>query len=95
MYDNFLIYTASILCRVKSYIRNGWANNVTNPDLVPQTLPSSSDSAQGPPCEDVVWKDNISKVFCRKDVPLFTERQLISYFAERRPMAYLLVILNQ
>ena len=70
-------------CRVKSYIRNGWANNITNPDLVPQTLPSSSDSAQMPPSEDIIWKD-IRKVFSdKKDVPMFTNGQLINYFVCR------------
>ena len=72
-----------ILCRVKSYIHNGWASNVTNPDLVPQSLPSSGDTAQGSPPEDVIWKD-IRKAFSKKeDVPMFAEGQLISYFVCR------------
>ena len=70
--------------RVRSYINNGWADNIINPD-------KAQDSENSPPTTSVqpqqgstiVWK-NVKKAYSSKDeVPSFSTGQMVSYFVSR------------
>ena len=69
---------------MKSYIRNGWANNLKNPDLE-QVSSDTHDAKAGhrpPSITTTNWKD-FKFAYTKQDIPLFTDGQLVTYFVCR------------
>lgn len=78
-----MCYYLFLSCRVQSYIKNGWAGNIINPDAY-STLSSSvpiNDNKEA--AFTGQWK-SIQTAFQQSDqVPTFTYGHMITYFVNR------------
>ncbi len=82
-----------LFCRVRSYITNGWADCVVNPDdlgclqsqavsVLQKDVNDKAVISSRPPTGNV-WKD-VRKVYTScTEVPLFTYGQMMTYFVSR------------
>lgn len=79
--------------RVRSYIKNGWAENIVNPDQLcdgsASCLPAASSSttevvaSSTQQDNSIVWK-NVKKAYsCKSEVPSFSHGQMVTYFVSR------------
>ena len=83
-----LKFTFCHLFRVRSYIKNGWADNIINPDEIsdPCCLQASSSSLSSSlnTLDTVnVWKDIRKAYSCQNQVPKFSYGHMMTYFVSR------------